>query len=654
MSQADPAPAPIMARNIPVALFREILIWPLALHMDADGDPQSMLRAYTQTVDKLTGEAREAGHWKPVDDPSEHIAAPEGDAEALARWREHRFAEGVYFHDFVQDYLYGRTKKRPAQPQRDDIDDAPFRLFRRTDITGVEVGLREGSTKAPQRTLTLLVERLNLYLFRTGAAVLVVEVSTNGQAKAVKVAGPNAVERQLYLSDVQDFHEQFRRAYIPYADSDGHPAGLVASSVRWLPSGKAREISKDTVEAMVGEFLDVAGDHPNTICPRRHAPILEHWRDVLDDALPLSETGPRKPGGMTWQHVVDERMPTLCTVSITGEIAGDEKYYYKRIHPDDIVRLCFADAANYEVPYRVKYDRRELKAFNTEHAYEVFRKDGSLYLCAGYSFVAVGAGSFFDTVVAPVHMRRHYFQLGLLAHLELASLLSYSARITRAVRDHKPNVHSDEDLERVMDAIENEYLQYVHRFHFTGASNHVQAQRISALWRKHLRLEDIFDDLHREITSATQYLTDRAATRSAQNIEGLTVIGLFGVIGAMTVATLSAPILKPDADPWAALCHLEVLASRHLPYAVLEPACAAAAAGQLGTSAPSLTFAEQAILAMAVLALYTAVAAVGIRLCFPKGKGSRARFLRLSNRLFTASGLAIGTACLRLMGLLGG
>jgi hypothetical protein len=76
-----------MARNIPVALFREILIWPLALHMDADGDPQSMLRAFTRTVDKLTGEARKTGCWKPVDDPSEHIAAPEGDAEALARWR---------------------------------------------------------------------------------------------------------------------------------------------------------------------------------------------------------------------------------------------------------------------------------------------------------------------------------------------------------------------------------------------------------------------------------------------------------------------------------------------------------------------------------------------------------------------------------------
>jgi hypothetical protein len=654
MSQADPAPAPIMARNIPVALFREILIWPLALHMDADGDPQSMLRAYTQTVDKLTGEAREAGHWKPVDDPSEHIAAPEGDAEALARWREHRFAEGVYFHDFVQDYLYGRTKKRPAQPQRDDIDDAPFRLFRRTDITGVEVGLREGSTKAPQRTLTLLVERLNLYLFRTGAAVLVVEVSTNGQAKAVKVAGPNAVERQLYLSDVQDFHEQFRRAYIPYADSDGHPAGLVASSVRWLPSGKAREISKDTVEAMVGEFLDVAGDHPNTICPRRHAPILEHWRDVLDDALPLSETRPRKPGGMTWQHVVDERMPTLCTVSITGEIAGDEKYYYKRIHPDDIVRLCFADAANYEVPYRVKYDRRELKAFNTEHAYEVFRKDGSLYLCAGYSFVAVGAGWFFDNVVAPVHMRRHYFQLGLLAHLELASLLSYSSRITRAVRDHKPDVHSDEDFERVMAAIENEYLQYVHRFHFTGASNHVQAQRISALWRKHLRLEDIFDDLHREITSATQYLTDRAAARGARNIERLTIIGLFGVIGTMTIATVSAPILKPDGELWGMLCRLKLWASAHLPYATLESACAAVGPGLPAANAPSMTFIEQAILMLALLSAFTLIAGFGIRYCFPKLKGSTSVFGQLSEQLVKVSLGGLIVACLCLIRLLGG
>ena len=81
-----------------------------------------------------------------------------------------------------------------------------------------------------------------------------------------------------------------------------------------------------------------------------------------------------------------------------------------------------------------------------------------MFTASGYAFVAFGSGWFFDNVIAAVHMRRHYFQLGLLAHLELASLLSFSSRISRVVAEYDPVRHSAEWFERAMHAIEDEYL----------------------------------------------------------------------------------------------------------------------------------------------------------------------------------------------------
>ena len=56
---------------------------------------------------------------------------------------------------------------------------------------------------------------------------------------------------------------------------------------------------------------------------------------------------------------------------------------------------------------------------------------------------------------------------------------------------------------------------------------------------KHLRLREIFDDLHLELTSATEYLFNRAASRAATMTERLSLIGLFGVIGSLGIALLS-------------------------------------------------------------------------------------------------------------------
>src|SRR5579862_8844707 len=230
-------------------------------------------------------------------------------------------------------------------------------------------------------------------------------------------------------------------------------------------------------------------------------------------------------------------MPTIATVSVCGK-DENPRYFYDRTRSGDLIRLCFADQFDSST---FPYDPEFLANFNTEHVYGRFRDRGTLFLASGYAFVAYGvAGAFFENNIA-THMRRHYFQMGLLAHFELASLLSFSSRISRAVEHHDdadPTIFEDR-----MQAIEDEFLQFVHRFRFTGVSNHTQAHDLFELWRRHLRLDTVFEDLYTEITSATRYLGNRANSRSARMAERLSIIATFGVIFGLAFSFLGMNVL---------------------------------------------------------------------------------------------------------------
>jgi hypothetical protein len=533
-------PGFIPADKIPVSLFREILIWPLALHLgDDQSHPEGLSDAVTQTIDRIT--RLRPQNWRPVDDPLKHIPPPDNPAD-LPQWRADAYAEGVYFHEFVQSFLFSTRKQRPSLSSSRktifDLDQAPFRLFQRTDVRRIVVEL------ADNKPLNFNIERLNLYLFRTGAAVVVIEIRHTGE---------------LRLSDVLTFHDLFRRVYPPFArhvcdgvgQSELSPE-LVVKSVVWQ-TGTDRDdvppfvIGTDTAARLMDKYLREPSDDDSTR-RRRFVPIFEHWRWLLKDTLPLAPDDelcdPRWwKGEGRWHQIVDERMPTIATVSVSG-LGGNPRYYYDRTRPGDLVRLCFADKFE-PAPYT--YDRSFLHDFEAKNVYGRFREGGTLFLASGYAFVAYGACdrdksgfSFFEDVIG-THMRRHYFQMGLLAHFELASLLAFSSRISRAVEHHDDP--DPEDFEKRMEVIEDEFLQFIHRFRFTGVSNHLQAQELLDLWRRHLRLNEIFEDLHTEISSATRYLSNRATARNARMTERLSLIATFGVIFGLAFSFLGMNVL---------------------------------------------------------------------------------------------------------------
>lgn len=632
-SPATPPLTPSLnAADIPVRAFREILIWPLVPHVPPVRDQRSPNTQMTSWVaDRLTRLAAQSDKatWRPVDDPTHHIPPPaQADGVAQARWRAERFAEAVYFHEFVQSFLFFPRDAAVGLPH----DRALFRLFQRSDITGVTV------TMANRMSLALTVERLNLYLFRTGAAILVLEVAYGippaiaGERSGDAASASEPAPRVVSLADVQDFHDSFRRAYVPFAydNREGNQPvtlpNLVVRGVTWHLAGGGEapfKLDDSDLATMISAYLEPRDTRPD----QRPTPLFAHWAWLLREALPLDGQcwGHERPPvrDAAWHHVTDERLPTILSVSVTAS-DPDALLYYRAVSRNDLIRLCFADPRG--KPDSTPYAAETLTGFEQDNLYAAFRPDGSLFMSSGFAFVALGADAFFDNTIMAIHMRRHYFQICLLAQHEFAALLGISSRITRVVGLHDPAEHGDETLEEAMQGIEDDYLDFIHRFHFTGASNHVQAVAMSKLIRRHLGLDALHHDLRQELQSATQYLFNRAASRAAATTEHLSFIGLFGVVASVAIALLSLTLLTERPELVKALARLR---GQVLPPA---PATEAAAAGA-STVGPSAWGADQAMLFAFAFGLIAVLACVvSLILRFVRGRGPTAFWASAARR----------------------
>ena len=528
-----------LANDIRVGRGRLLLFWPLILHKAADG--KSMAEAISDHAHAIAGgpPGDRQSCWQRIDDTLDHIPPPFGEREdeRVGR-RGHAYAEALYFHEFVRTTLF----RRPA-PERETPP--PIQLFQRRDLRHVRVAFQKQIGESLQRwDKTLDVERLNLYLFSTGVAVVVLEV--HGE--------------DWTLAAFQCFHDCFRRLYAPFfQDGVGAPRGFVPDGVSWLaeagssPPQVGGECPSWRAEDTIGD-VDAMGDGS------RQTPLFGHWRYLVAGALPLE----RRPGGDYWRSLSDERMPTMATVSLSSADGCDGRQALASVRDGDLMRLCFADGPEDDA---YPYDRGFLARVWPNHVYYRFGDRGTLYLLSGYAFVAVGAGSDFDSYVSE-HVRRHYFQMGLLLHFQHASLLSYSMRITRAVEaldgsgKHVAHDRNEQFRER-MALIEGDFLQFVHRYRFTGISNQMQAREVFSLWRAQLELDALFDDVKDELRNANAFLSARTEEHQTAAANKLANVAAIGVVLGLASSTMGMNVVFDEKrfEDWNVASHIALAAA---------------------------------------------------------------------------------------------
>ena len=387
------------------------------------------------------------------------------------------FAEFVYFHDFVREFLYKPDCSAILVHKSPGTLDAVFR----------DVLSDPGATFEASFT----IKSLQLRLFDTGVAILKVELECK-----------NA--RDLSLAHVQTIIDHLRRSYTPYwigDDAQGVPLSVkLSDGTAMSPQNRVEMTEKVT----------------DSFDPGVGAKLFEHWRKWTEP-LGLGAEEPNESGKAGWRDPSDERVPAMSYIELSNISTPRETF--KAVSDGDWFRLAEADPAGSAIsPYNDAF----LERYKSRYFYDRFMPcEGTgeyvatrhVFGGAHYAMVTVqGAPDFLRK-----HFSGHYEKMAMIARFEFSSLLGFSSRISRTISEYRKQDASEvEAFRSEILKIQREFLNFTHRYHFTGISSQIQASEMFTHWRDSLDLDTLYKDVCAEIESAASVARAESDAQTAR------------------------------------------------------------------------------------------------------------------------------------------
>jgi hypothetical protein len=445
-------------------LYSQILIWPLKI------EPEPTARDWIDSLEKFM---TAASAWRSAND-----LYSAGDGDSTKTNEEHtRYAQFVYFHPFVQQLLFSK-------------DTSPvFRVLRRDDVKKMHVKLASS-----EHLLDVL--RVRLYLVRTGIILLVVEV----KGKAID------------LHEVQDLADSIRRSYPPFWRDNGE-AGLCPREVTWL-----NEVGRVLSQSNYGD----AASHMANVREHRHPPVCSHWQWLLEplraDALQFR-----------YRHIEDERIPSMCYFAFADPT---------QLTDGDFFRLGLMDGRGNSAS--LPYAKPFFSDFIKQSSYDRFWDPTTpghewmttRYLCTDFSFVMIGRmePGFYANAEngALAHFRHHYFQMGLIGHLQKASLLLFAGRLAEFAAGTAESPSRDRNYRKI-EKLVSDIADFTGRFWFTELSNQLQGRELFTLWSQTMGTNRLFQRVMDSTRFVQQDLADYERYRQTRAALSLTKVGAYGV-----------------------------------------------------------------------------------------------------------------------------
>lgn len=430
--------------------LEEILMLPVRLC--PQGELLHQRRSAEVSPDKLMGRYVDAvtagGKWA-VQDGYFDVKAPFRKAMTPARNRS--YAEFVYFHRFIQKMLFERK--------------TPVRVLARTDIGAARIGLEDGEI------LQLDVRRVQMFLFPTDIAVLVVQLSGRGK----EIAFRHALE----------ILNRARRMFPPFFE-DSNQAGLCPRRVEWIPAdGSAAPDEWKSDYHAPNHFLD-------HVIEERKQPLAGHWRALLE---PLRAEGDPRAGPLTFEQFEDDRVPILAYVPVKG--TGE-------LRRQDQIRLGLLEEASAGPVY--PYAQSFLGDFEAKHCYDRYYEPPRLttrYFLTSYSFTAMGRQSdWFFRELLRRHFEQHYFVMVLIAQAQRVSLLVFwdrLAEISSKYAEAGPTQESRNRLRTDLKGLIEDFADFSARFWFSEVSNQIQPTELFDRYSEHLGTRRLFGEVKEQI-----------------------------------------------------------------------------------------------------------------------------------------------------------
>jgi len=475
-----------------VRLFHANLVWPLQLEpltgKDVDGRHWEVFEAL-----------KERQPWRRLDD--EFTDDP-------SHFKERHYREFVSFLPYVQRFLYGEGRSRRLSPD-DPPGGSPMHVFRRSDVARLRLTLRQG-----QVPIELRIVHLDLYFFHD---LDLVQLNLEVRAD------------DLPLATVREILFRFGRAYPSGWDEEGEGLHNVYLA-EWL--GTDGQVIAQSDSGQRDKYLGF-------VCEHRSPNISEHWACLL---RPLVLAHSDELGDLRYRLIEYHRMPVTAYLAIDQPRTLSREAWIRTglatmLHPDEALPVNVPWVADFEKRYcQDRYWTDTAAGPNTR------------FVCTGNALTVVGdAGNafFLDTERGVLAQFRHqYFLVFLIAHLHRASLLIFSEVLVDAVNDL--DIRNDSSVRRFKRRIRanfETFLRFTHRYWFHELSERPHVQITFRMCAKHLRNDDLYDEVRSEIREMSNYLDSDSQRRESNTVVRLTVITILGLIATVTTGYFGMNII---------------------------------------------------------------------------------------------------------------
>jgi hypothetical protein len=499
-TQADDIPSdPVTSgRDLIVRHFRQIVTWPIQLMPVRPGD---QVQRHWEALERLGS----VSPWSRVAD--EFCADP-------AEFHERHYKEFVTFLPYAQRFLYGSSVGQEAAVAGGE---GSLHVFRRCDIHQVRITYTPGGEPT-----TFDIAHIDLYFFLDAdIAIVAFEMYAN----------------DLSIERAQDTLFRFGRAYPAYWDSSGQ-GGNCPHEVAWL--GRNGEVLATSDFAARSRYLSFVARH-RTPC------LAHHWEFLL---RPLVLEYPGQVGELRYRQLELYRMPFMAYLAL------DDPAQLTRA---DFIRLALVTRpGSPEIP---PYSPNTLVEFERDYCDDRFwRRPGehaswdTRIIVTGHtlSFVGRHGDAFFaDAATGLLGQFRHqYFLLFLIAHFHRAALLSMSDELAVAMnRLTVGNNSSVRAFKRTIRQMMEVFLRFTHRYWFHEVSNQAIARSVFTRLTRHLGNDELYEEVHHEVSDMNQYLDSDSARRQANTILRLTVVTIVGLIGSVASGLLGMNVIAEQDKP---------------------------------------------------------------------------------------------------------
>jgi hypothetical protein len=443
--------------------------------------------------------------------------------ELSAQWKEKTDAQTVdgklqeyqaqaYFHPFVRRFLFD-----PNRAKR----------FQRKDVKALTIDLDSLLTEA--FSITLTVSRCELALFQPDIGILLLETEHRQPLALQKAQLLIDALRRLYppyfTSFSQDKPEVWQAGHCPVKvtllDGAGNAIGA---------PGSFREDAPEKFSTYLDAMLKKGGEPAY--------PLAAHWQTLLKE---FDFAGDGNTPYLALQ-LGDDRAPIMTWLALDDPCAID---------PGNWVRTCFADEpGNSRTPYAGKF----LQNFERDFCYDRYwyaddenESSPSRILNCGYAFSFVGcAMDGFFTNNALFNFRHIYVEMGLIAHFQKASLLAASRRLSQLVgRDEADITMPDQNEVR---AFYDQFVEFTQNFWFDEISPQEQGRELFQMWREHLRIPELYDEVRQELKDLVDYTEMRATGELNEKVRFFGVVGI--CIAFLSLLSSIFGMNKPEDFCW--------------------------------------------------------------------------------------------------------